>query len=134
MKKIVYIILILFFMSFVRIDNLEALNLNNNSYKMEVKVPKFTEKKYTCEELLGNNLTKVVRAGVKIIQVAGAIIAIVNGMIKLIPAVLAKDADGLQKASKSLVAMAVILALIFILPSLVSMIGHLFKYDVSCFF
>ena len=88
----------------------------------------------TCEELLGPNLTKVVKAGIKIIQIAGAIIAIVNGMISLIPAVLAKDADGLQKASKKLITMAIILAIIFIFPTIIKLIGNLFKFDTSCIF
>ena len=55
-------------------------------------------------------------------------------MLALIPAVLAKDADGLQKASKKIVNMVIILAAIFILPSIIKLIGNLFSYDVTCFF
>ena len=80
------------------------------------------------------NLTNVIKAGVKIIQIVGAIIAIVNGMIMLIPAVMSKNADELVKVSRKLVIMAIILAMIFIIPALLRIIGHLFNYDLSCFF
>ena len=136
MKKIIYIILVLIFVFFVRYENVKAISTNVDYYKIDIKTPEFdfSSHKTTCSELLGPNLTRVVKAGIKLIQVAGAIIAIVNGMITLIPAVLAKDADGLKKASKKLVMMAIILALIFIFPSLITLIGHLFNYDISCFF
>ena len=136
MKKIVYIILIIFFMFFVSADYIKAIDTNTHNYKIEFKTPNldFNTDKQTCSQILGSNLTEVVRVGIKLIQVAGAIIAIVNGMLALIPAVLAKDADGLQKASKKIVNMVIILAAIFILPSIIKLIGNLFSYDVTCFF
>ena len=88
----------------------------------------------SCKEVLGPNLTSVVRASIKILQIVGAIVAIVKGMILLLPAVIAKDADGLKKASKPLVSMAIILAIIFLLPYIVRFIGHIFDFDLSCFF
>ena len=86
----------------------------------------------SCSSLLGENLTKIVKAGIRIIQIAAAIIAIVNGMIILIPAVMAKDADGLKAASKKLVLMAIILAAVFLFPTLLRLIGNIFKFDISC--
>ena len=88
----------------------------------------------TCQDILGKNLTAIVRVGTKAIQIIGAIVAIVNGMITLIPAVMSKDADGLKKAEKKLVLMAIVLLCIFLLPYLVHWIGSLFDYDTSCFF
>ncbi len=91
-----------------------------------------SDSQMSCSDLLGPNLTKVVHAGINVIQIAGAIIAILNGMVTLIPAVMSKDADGLKKASKKLVSMAVILAVIFLLPSLLRIIGDLLGFDISC--
>ena len=85
-----------------------------------------------CASLLGENLTKIVKAGIRIIQIAAAIIAIVNGMIILIPAVMAKDADGLKAASKKLVLMAIILAVVFLFPTFLRLIGNIFKFDITC--
>ena len=89
-------------------------------------------KKRTCKEILGNNLTNVVKAGIRAVQVIGAIIAIVKGMMVLLPAIIAKDADGLKKASKTLITMAIILAVIFLLPGLLRFIGKVAGFDISC--
>ena len=70
-----------------------------------------------CNEILGANLTAIVKASITILEILGAIIAIVKGMMTLIPPILAKDADALQKASKTLVNMAIILVVIFIFIS-----------------
>ena len=88
----------------------------------------------TCGSILGKNLTALVRVGIKAMQIIGAIVAIVNGMITLIPAVMSKDADGLKKAEKKLVLMAIILLCIFLLPYIVNWLGMIFDYDTSCFF
>ena len=69
----------------------------------------------TCSNLLGPNLVKVVKAAIRIIQIVGAIIAIVKGMMILIPPILSKDSDALKKASSTLVTMAIILVIIFLL-------------------
>ena len=110
-------------------------NTNNNSSKSgsgpNIINPEFAEHQ-TCDELLGENLKNLIKAGIRIIQIAGAIIAIVNGMLALIPAVLAKDADGLQKASKKLVSMAIILAALFLFPTLIKIIGNIFSFDITC--
>ena len=90
-------------------------------------------KHMNCKELLGTNLTAIVKAFITILQVAAAIIAIVKGMIILIPAVIAKDADSLKKQSSTLVKMAVILLIVFLLPVFVKVIGHMLDFDLSCF-
>ena len=86
----------------------------------------------TCSEILGEPLLTIVKGGITIVQIAAAIIAIVKGMLLLVPAITAKDADGLKKASKTLAILAVILALVVIFRPLVKMIGKLLDYDVSC--
>lgn len=87
----------------------------------------------SCSEILGSNLTKVVKAGITIIQIAGAIIALVKGMMTLIPPILAKDADALKKAGKTLVTMAIILVAIFLFRPLLRFIGNVAGFDASCF-
>ncbi len=87
-----------------------------------------------CEEILQNNGIKLLIGIVNALRIAGAIIAIANAMITLIPAVISKDAEGLKKAGRKLVTMAVILAIIGILPSIVNLIGLMFGYDLSCLF
>ncbi len=87
-----------------------------------------------CNEILGANLTAIVKASITILEILGAIIAIVKGMMTLIPPILAKDADALQKASKTLVNMAIILVVIFIFKPLLRFIGSLLEFDISCIF
>ncbi len=86
-----------------------------------------------CSELLGENLTKLVKFAIDTVKIIGAIIAIVNGMISLVPAVISKDQDALKKAAKKCTYMAIILALIFLLPLLARVIGNMFEFDISCF-
>ena len=95
----------------------------------DVEIP---PEKMTCKEILGENLVKVVKAAIKIIQIAGAIIAIVKGMMVLIPPILAKDQDGLKKATSTLVKMAIILVIIFLFPSLLRILGGILGFDLSC--
>ena len=85
-----------------------------------------------CADILGPNGVKVVKLGINILRVAGAIIALVNAMLSLLPAVMSKDADALKKAGSKCVSMAIILALIFLFPTLLKIIGKMFEWDVSC--
>lgn len=86
----------------------------------------------SCAEILGPNGVKVVKLGINILRIAGAIIALVNAMLSLLPAVMSKDADGLKKAGTKCVYMAIILALIFLFPTLLKIIGKMFEWDISC--
>ena len=94
----------------------------------------FGPKGQSCDEVLQKNVVKIIKGSVNVLRIAGAIVAIANAMIALIPAVIAKDADGLKKASKKLVTMVVVLALIGILPSIIKLIGLMFGYDLTCLF
>ena len=87
----------------------------------------------TCEEMLGTNLTKILKFALEALSIAGAIIAIVNSMISLIPALIAKDSEALKKAQKKCVTMAIVLVLILLLPTLLTFIGNIFGYDLTCF-
>ena len=55
-------------------------------------------------------------------------------MMVLIPPILAKDADALKKASKTLTHMAIILVVIFLFKPLLRFIGSILDFDVSCIF
>ena len=61
MKKIILMSLITFFLFFIYMDNLIADVAPTISFSDHVT---------TCSELLGTNLTTIVRAGLKIIQFA----------------------------------------------------------------
>ena len=86
----------------------------------------------TCSEVLGSNLTKVIHACIVLIKVAAVIVVIVSGMLKLIPAITDKDAEGLKKVSGKLVKMAIILVIILVLPYLVRVLGKILGFDISC--
>lgn len=104
------------------------------NYEFEADLPDFGfgEEGSTCYDLLGQNLTKIVNLGITAVRIAGAIIAIVNGMITLIPPIVSKDADALKKAGNKCIRLGIILLAIGVFPTLVTIIGRLFGYDLSC--
>ncbi len=95
--------------------------------------PGIDPKDLTCEEMLGKNLTKILKFALEVLSIAGAIIAIVNSMISLIPALIAKDAEALKKAQSKCITMAIVLVLILLLPTLITFMGNIFGYDLTCF-
>ena len=127
MKKSIRKLLIIIFMFFICANVIYA-----EDYTSDVPNLEFSIESRTCTQILGPNLTAVVHAGIRTIQIAGAIIAIVKGMMVLLPAITAHDADGLQKASKTLITMMIILAVIFLFPGLARLIGKIAGFDVSC--
>ena len=84
-----------------------------------------SNEKMTCAEILGTNLTRLVKAAITIFQIGAAIFAIVKGMTILIPPITAKDAGALRKAGSKLVILFIVLAVA--IP-----FGHLLEWDVSC--
>lgn len=86
-----------------------------------------------CSQLAGKNIVSLIKLGITTLRIAGAIIAIVVGMMNFIPAITSKDADGLKKASRKSVYMLIILVLIFLLPTIIRVIGNLFDFDTTCF-
>ena len=95
--------------------------------------PGIDPKDLTCEEMLGKNLTKILKFALEVLSIVGAIIAIVNSMISLIPALIAKDAEALKKAQSKCITMAIVLVLILLLPTLLTFMGKIFGYDLTCF-
>ena len=80
------------------------------------------------------NIGKLIKLALNVLRIAGAIIAIVNGMMKLIPAVVSKDPEAVKKAGNSCAKMAVILLVIGVFPTILRVIGKIFGYDLSCIF
>jgi len=107
-------------------------DVSNNGQAPSVPSLDIYDESMTCAEIFGPNGVKVVKLGINILRVAGAIIALVNAMLSLLPAVMSKDADALKKAGSKCVSMAIILALIFLFPTLLKIIGKMFEWDVSC--
>ena len=118
----VIIVLVIFFISLNSISASEVPNLSFGSNGM------------SCIEIVGENLSKVIKSIFTILRIGGAIIAIVNGMIKLLPPLIEKDASALNKATKKCIRMAIVLAIIGIFPSIINFIGSIFKFDLSCIF
>ena len=85
-----------------------------------------------CAKIAGPNIIKVIKGSVTTIRIVGVIIAIVNGIMILLPAVMGKDADALKKAERKLVTLFVVLAAIGIFPTIVSIISKIFEFDLSC--
>ena len=65
---------------------------------------------------------------------AAVLIVIVSAMFTLTTAVVSKDADGLKKAEKKCVVMAIVLVAIGIIPSILNVITSLFGFDTTCIF
>ncbi len=85
-----------------------------------------------CAQVLGSNGVKLIKGIIIAFRVLAVVVAIVNAMIIMIPAVVAKDADGLKKASLKCVKIAVVLAIIEIFPTIIKLVGIIFGFDVSC--
>ena len=116
-------------------------DFHNNYYKDNIanpavikppKMPGVDNGNTECSKILGNNLTAIVKASITIIEVVASIIAIVKGMMTLIPPIISKDADALKKATKTLTTMAIILVIIFLFKPLLRFIGNILEFDTSC--
>lgn len=91
-----------------------------------------SNEKMTCEEILGKNLTNLLKAAITAFQIAAAIFAIVKGMTILIPPITAKDEGALKKAGGQLVTLAIVLAVAIIFRPLIGILGEILEWDVSC--
>ena len=127
MKKYLIKFLIIFFLFFVSANYLKA-----EEYSVKEPTLEFNSSYSTCKEILGPSLTEVVRVGIKTVQIAGAVIAMVKGMMVLLPAIIAHDSDGLKKAEKILIYMGIILAVIFLFPALMRLVGKIAGFDITC--
>ena len=89
-----------------------------------------SEEKMNCNDLLGPNLTKIVKMCISILRIAGMIIALVNASLAVVPAI--NNPDRISDAKKKCISMAIILVIIGVFPSLLKVIGNIFGYDLSC--
>ncbi len=91
-----------------------------------------SDEKLTCDQLLKKNLVNVLHLFITALRIGGAIIAIVSGMLALVPAVASDNADALKKAGKKCVYLAIILVAIGIFPTIINVIGKIAGFDLSC--
>ena len=116
----------------ISVNTVLADTLEGSDYKLDMSG--FGPATTSCSQLAGPNVIKIIHGSVGALRIIAVIIAIANGMLLLIPAVVSKDADALKKSEKKLVVMAVVLAAIGIFPSFVGIIGNIFDFDLSCIF
>ena len=132
MKKLLLIIILLVSFSFVS----DIVKADTMDYVVISQVDSpgisVSDEKMKCTDILGKTLSKVVKSGIVIIQIAAGIIALVKGMLVLIPPLVAKDADALKKASGTLVKMAIILVLVLIFRPFARLLGTILDFDISC--
>ncbi len=123
-KKTVFKILF-FIICFFIMYKLHASETNLTSFDIEYET-------MTCEELLGPNLVKIIKMLITTLRIAGAVIAIVSGMLTFVPAVVSDNADALKKAYKKAVVLLVILVCIGIFPTIIAIIGKICGFDLTC--
>lgn len=85
-----------------------------------------------CKELLGNNLTLVLNAAIKLIRIIGAALATLLASVTLFKAIGSDNKDALKKAGNTCVKMGIVLIVIGLFPTLIRFIGNLFEFDISC--
>ncbi len=112
--------------------NAATTEIETGRGKYKIPWPEIKPTILTCEKLIGENMYKIVHFIITSLRIIGAIIAIVNGMISFIPALVAKDGEALKTAQKKCINMAIVLVLIILLPTLLTFIGNIFNYDLSC--
>ena len=90
-------------------------------YAEELQTPNIVSNSMNCSELLGNNLMKILSLILSLLRIGASIIAIVNGMLIILPAVISKDADALKKSENKLIILAIVLILILLSSALLSL-------------
>lgn len=140
MKKNHIIIFLLIISIFIGIETLDALEIKQNSLINvsttvgELPSPGFGDTGDTCKDLIGDNLGKIIKLCISVLRLAGAIIAIVNGMMTMAAAVTSKDPGMIKKAGEKCMKMGIVLLVIGVFPTILRVIGRLFGYDLSCIF
>lgn len=134
-KKIVIILLILFVsLAGITTINASTIKVTDTINIMAITNKGFGESGQTCIEVVGGNLSKLIKLSINVLRIAGATIAIVKGMMLLIPPIMSGDAKELKTSEKRCVKLAIALLLIGVFPTIINFIAFLFKYDVSCIF
>lgn len=109
-------------------------SIENYQFDADLPAPGFGEGGETCKEIVGENIAKLIKLAINILRIVGAVIAIVNGMMTLIPAVVSKDPEALKKAGNKCVKLAGVLLVIGVFPTILKVIARIFGYDMSCIF
>lgn len=127
-KRIAFTILLMFFSTY-RV-------FADTFYYSDIALPDnaFGSVGETCSKVLGTSVITIVHGSVNMVRIFAVIIAIANAIITLVPAVIAKDAEALKKATHKCVVMGVVLAAIGIFPSIVRLITSIFGFDTTCIF
>lgn len=135
-KKILIIVLIVFiaFIGIMKTDAKVLDSVNILEYSGDFNSQGFGEGGEECIEIVGENLSKIIRLSVNVLRIAGAIIAIIKGMTLLIPPIMNGDAKALQAAGKKCVKLGIVLLIIGVFPTVIRFIGLVFNYDLSCIF
>ena len=93
------------------------------------------ENSMTCEEILGPGVTAIVSLFITGVRIAAVIAATVIAMINFIPPIMNGNPDGeLKKAFNKTAKLFFILVIVVGFPSILSIIGKLFEFDLSCIF
>ena len=101
-------------------------------FKLNDPTKGFNSSIMNCNSLLGPTLTPVFRAGIRIIQIAGAIIAIVKGTMIIRPAITSRDGSELVKSGKTLATLGILIAILFLFPTFMKLLGKIAGFDISC--
>lgn len=105
-------------------------NLSNNNNNNSGGMIDISEEEMTCSELLGPNLTAIIKVLITAMRIIGMIIVIVNSALSLVPAI--NNPDKLNSAKSKLISMGIVLVLVVLFPTLLRLIGNIFGYDLSC--
>ena len=138
MKKILLLILISLGI-FLFTENVEASELkldminilaNEGPEAPNIEIGQGTQ---SCSELLGPGAVALVKLFITGVRIAAVIIATVMAMINFISPIMNGNPDGeLKKAFKKTVKLLVVLVIVVGFPNILSIIGKLFEFDLSC--
>lgn len=137
MNKKILILFFIVFIAFVGIMKTNAKvvdNVNILTYSGGFNSQGFGEGGQECIDIVGENLSKIIKLSINVLRIAGAIIAIIKGMTLLIPPIMNGDAKALQTAGRKCVKLGIVLLIIGVFPTVIRFIGHIFNYDLSCIF
>jgi len=86
----------------------------------------------SCRGIVGENIYHLIEGGFLAFEVACVFAVIIIASLKLLPALTSKDADRLKTAQRTCINLAIVLAVICILPYLIKALGLIFGFDISC--
>lgn len=141
MKKIIIILILMFgilsFAENIYASEFNSMDLINILAEGEIEAPNIEigQGNMSCKQLLGIGMTALVKTFIRAIRIAAVIIAVVIAMSNFLPVISAKNPDAdlkqaFQKTRKLLIALVFVVSF----PNILSLIGNLFGFDLSCIF